>query len=123
VERPAGVCRSDPPNRFDNRLPSGSRAAKPATVGTRALCLWMESVWLLLGGGFSIQPADPILVFLERRRFVAKPPIMRVGFCLDFLGFSRPNRDFSMAYTDKREKDFASRFHRHERAIETARLV
>jgi hypothetical protein len=49
----------------------------------------MESVWLLLGGWFSIQSADLILVFLERRRFVAKPPIMRVGFAwisLDSLG-------------------------------------
>jgi hypothetical protein len=40
----------------------------------------MESVWLLLGGWFSIQSADLILVFLERRRFVAKPQILRVGF-------------------------------------------
>jgi hypothetical protein len=80
----------------------------------------MESVWLLLGGWFSIQSADPILVFLERRRFVAKSPIMRGWFCLDFLGFSRPNRDFSMAYTDKREKDSSSRFRRRERAVETA---
>jgi hypothetical protein len=29
---------------------------------------------------------------------------------LDFLGFSRPNRDFSMSYTDKSAKYFRTPF-------------
>jgi hypothetical protein len=31
---------------------------------------------------------------------------------LDFLGFSRPNRDFSMGYADFSAKNFSSRFFR-----------
>jgi hypothetical protein len=70
----------------------------------------MESVWLLLGGGspFSL----PIRFgFLGTSPFRCETPDYEGWFCLDFLGFSRPNLDFSMAYTDNREKDFSSRFH------------
>jgi hypothetical protein len=58
--------------------------------------------------------------FLGTSPFRCEIPDYEGWFCLDFLGFSRPNRDFSMAYTDKREKDFSSRFRRRERAVESA---
>jgi hypothetical protein len=50
------------------------------------------------------------LVFLGPRRFVAKTPAYKGWIILDFLGFSRPNRDFSMGYTDFSEENFSSRF-------------
>ncbi len=45
-------------------------------------------------------PARSIVwVFLARGLFVAKTPDYAYWILLDFLGFSRPNRDFSMGYT------------------------
>ena len=38
------------------------------------------------------------LGFLGPRRFAAKTPIYWLLDFLDFLGFSRPNRDLSMGY-------------------------
>jgi hypothetical protein len=61
-----------------------------------------------------------IWVFLARRRFAAKTPDFEGWISLDFLGFSRANRDFSIGYADKSEKNFSSRFCRRERAVETA---
>jgi hypothetical protein len=58
---------------------------------------------------------------LGRRRFAAKPKDYGYWISLDFLGFSRANRDFSMGYTDKTEKSFSSRFCRRERAVETVK--
>jgi hypothetical protein len=53
---------------------------------------------------------DPVWVFLERARFAAKT----LGFggwkSLDFLGFSRPNRDLSMGYTGFPRKFFPRAF-------------
>jgi hypothetical protein len=37
-------------------------------------------------------------VFLARGRFAAKTPVYEGWISLDFLGFSRPNLDFSMGY-------------------------
>src|SRR5579871_1683661 len=42
---------------------------------------------------------DPIWVFLDSYRFAANAPVYEGWIFLDFLGFSRPNRDFSMGYT------------------------
>jgi hypothetical protein len=45
--------------------------------------------------------ARSIWVFLDHRGFAPNGPKTRLGFpwiSLDFLGFSRPNRDFSMGY-------------------------
>jgi hypothetical protein len=53
--------------------------------------------------------ADP-LDFLGPRRFGAKTPAFEPWICLDFLGFSRPKRDFSMGYAGKIAKYFSSRF-------------
>ena len=39
-----------------------------------------------------------VWVFLGRRRFAANTPIPGGWISLDFLGFSRPNRDLSMGY-------------------------
>src|SRR3984957_14162478 len=79
----------------------------------------MESVWLLLDGGRDAV-RRPGLGFLGTSRFAAKT----LGFggwkSLDFLGFSRPNRDLSMGYTRFSEDFFSSRFCRRERAVETA---
>jgi hypothetical protein len=38
---------------------------------------------------------------LGREPFLVKSPDSRGWICLDFLGFSRPNRYFSMGYADK----------------------
>jgi hypothetical protein len=46
------------------------------------------------GGLFS-----SIWVFLVPDRIAAKTPAFEGWISLDFLGFSRPNRDLSMSYT------------------------
>jgi hypothetical protein len=43
-------------------------------------------------------PVDPLLGFLGGRRFALKTPENKGWILLDFLGFSRPNRAFSMGY-------------------------
>ena len=63
-----------------------------------------------------VNPVGPIWVSLACRRFAAKTPDFGGWISLDFLGFSRPNRDFSMGYEDK---VFSSRFCRRERAVQT----
>ena len=47
------------------------------------------------------------LDFLGRWLFLVKTFDFGGWICLDFLGFSRPNRDFSMSYTDKTTKIFS----------------
>jgi hypothetical protein len=42
-------------------------------------------------------------------RFAAKTPDFKPWIFLDFLGFSRPNRDFSIGYGDKTAEEFSSR--------------
>jgi hypothetical protein len=43
---------------------------------------------------------------LARGCFGAKTPVIEGWIYLDFLGFSRANRDFSMGYADKNAKQF-----------------
>jgi hypothetical protein len=45
--------------------------------------------------------------FLAGRRFAAKTPSQEGWISLDFLGFSRPNRDFSMGYEDLSLNEFS----------------
>jgi hypothetical protein len=49
-----------------------------------------------------------VWVFLTRGRFAAKAPTDERWIHLDFLGFSRPNRDFSMGYAAGSEETFFS---------------
>jgi hypothetical protein len=54
-----------------------------------------------------------------------RPPILEVGFpwiSLDFLGFSRPNRDLSMGYATFSCKPFSSRLCCREGVVGTARV-
>jgi hypothetical protein len=54
------------------------------------------------------RPCGSIWVFLARGRFAAKSLALTYWNLLDFLGFSRPNRDISMGYAGfSREKIFA----------------
>jgi hypothetical protein len=46
------------------------------------------------------------LGFLGRSHFAAKTPVYGYWITLDFLGFSRPNRDLSMGYGHKMSKVF-----------------
>ena len=55
---------------------------------------WLRSVW----------------IFLARGRFAAKTPAHEGWISLDFLGFSRPNRDLSMGYAESTAEIFSSRF-------------
>jgi hypothetical protein len=50
------------------------------------------------------------LGFLEAGRFAAKIPENDYWILLDFLGFSRQNRDFSMGYADLGRKIFLASF-------------
>jgi hypothetical protein len=51
-----------------------------------------------------------IWIFLARRRSAAKAPLRGYWILLDFLGFSRPNRDLSMGYTAKASRFFIAPF-------------
>src|SRR3984957_15537608 len=68
----------------------------------------MESVWLLLDGGRDAV-RRPGLGFLGTSRFAAKTLGFGGWISLDFLGFSRPDRDLSMGYTRFSAKIFSSR--------------
>jgi hypothetical protein len=69
----------------------------------------VESVWLLLDGGRDAV-RRPGLDFLGSHRFAAKTPDYEGWISLDFLGFPRPNRDFSMGYTRFSAKIFSRAF-------------
>jgi hypothetical protein len=58
----------------------------------------------------AVSPIDPVWVFLVGGRFAAKTLINGYWISLDFLGFSRPNRDLSMGYEDLIEKFFSLAF-------------
>jgi hypothetical protein len=47
---------------------------------------------------------------LAGRYFGEKTPVKTCWISLDFLGFSRPNRDFSMRYADKSTETFSYAF-------------
>jgi hypothetical protein len=49
------------------------------------------------------------LDFLGRWLFLVKTFDSGGWICLDFLGFSRPNRDFSMGYGEETHKTFSCR--------------
>ena len=59
--------------------------------------------------------AQYIWIFLVPCPFAAKIPIYRYWISLDFLGFSRPNRDLSMTYAAYSDKNFSCRFFPVER--------
>jgi hypothetical protein len=52
---------------------------------------------------------------LGARRFAANTPFMGYWISLDFLGFSRQNRDFSMGYKGFSAYDFSMAFAAPER--------
>jgi hypothetical protein len=64
-------------------------------------------------------PVEPFWFFLASRHFAAKTPPFDRWFSLDFLGFSRPNRDLSTRYTGFSLKNFSSRFIPGVRIAET----
>jgi hypothetical protein len=51
-----------------------------------------------------------VWVFLAPGRFAAKTPADECWIVLDFLGFARPKRDFSMSYAAQSEIGFFYRF-------------
>ena len=66
----------------------------------------MESVWLPLGNGPRV--VRPIrLGFLGPWPFRCEDPRLEGWIVLDFLGFSRPNLDFSMDYEAFSGKNFS----------------
>src|SRR5580704_13280842 len=77
---------------------------------TKLVCILMESVWLRLGSGPRRWSGRSVWVFLPLGRFAAKNPAYESWISLDFLGFSRPNRDFSMGYTAFSGKNFSPSF-------------
>jgi hypothetical protein len=56
----------------------------------------MEQVRLLFGSVLAMTDDDPIWVFLASRLFHSEGPAGAGCIVLDWLGFSRQNRDFSM---------------------------
>src|ERR1700722_2593803 len=69
--------------------------------------------------GHDAGPGRAIWFFLARRHFAAKTPPYDRWICLDFLGFSRPNRDLSMGYAGFSLEVFSSRFIPGVRIAET----
>jgi hypothetical protein len=61
-------------------------------------------VWLRLSSGCDTSARSIVWDFLARGCFAAKTPDHKGFISLDFLGFSRPNRDFSMGYAAFRRK-------------------
>jgi hypothetical protein len=60
----------------------------------------------------SVKPAAAIrrpvdLGFLDSSRFAAKTPVFEAWISLDFLGFSRQNRDLSMGYAGFSAENFS----------------
>jgi hypothetical protein len=51
-----------------------------------------------------------VWVFLADRRFATKAKLLSYWIVLDFFGFSRPNRDFSMGYERFVAKIFSDGF-------------
>jgi hypothetical protein len=69
----------------------------------------MESVYSLAAPGRApLSPVGPVWVFLAPGRLAAKRLVYEGWKSLDFLGFSRPNRDFSTGYTEQSEENFFS---------------
>jgi hypothetical protein len=68
--------------------------------GLAAFCAAASRRWL----------GRSVWIFLARGRFAAKSPDSAYWISLDFLGFSRHNRDISMSYADKGAEIFSRRF-------------
>jgi hypothetical protein len=79
-------------------FPLALRCLGSAAAATSALCLRMASVWFLLGSGPAISVRSIRLGFLGPWPFRCEDPAYEHWIVLDFLGFSRPNRYFSMGY-------------------------
>jgi hypothetical protein len=58
--------------------------------------------------GATLGPGDPVWVFLGLGRLAAKTPGFERWKSLDFLGFSRPDRAFSMGYAGFLLKEISS---------------
>jgi hypothetical protein len=64
---------------------------------------------------FSVERATALAgrsvwIFLAARSFAPKTPDYEGWISLDFLGFSRSNRDLSMGYAEITTEEFSSRF-------------
>jgi hypothetical protein len=57
--------------------------------------------------GVGLAPSRSVWVFLAGGCFAAKAPAYGPWIALDFLGFSRPNRDLSMGYADFSRRNFS----------------
>jgi hypothetical protein len=75
--------------------------------------MWMESAWLLRS----------VWVFLAGGYFAAKTPDYEGWISLDFLGFSRQNRDLSMSYEEITTEEFSSRFSRDGKTRRNGRVI
>jgi hypothetical protein len=69
----------------------------PQRMASSALCMWMESVWLLWRRAATLVRSIR-LGFLGSWLFRCENRDQEGWISLDFLGFSRPNRDLSMGY-------------------------
>ena len=102
--------------RVDDAVASALEPAKPSSTANesppiarpclRAVCVWAESAWLRLGGGPQ-GSSDAVWMFLAAGCFAAKRPDYAYWILLDFLGFSRQNRDLSMGYETFSAKNFS----------------
>jgi hypothetical protein len=79
----------------------------------------MESAWLRLGSGPRPGSRRSVWVFLATGRFAAKTPSHERWIVLDFLGFSRSNRDFSIDYGPLSGEKSIARFSRGVRGAGT----
>jgi hypothetical protein len=61
---------------------------------------------MFVGRGPAASVGRSVWFFLARAPFAAKAPANEGWIYFDFLGFSRPNRAFSMSYTGKSTKTF-----------------
>jgi hypothetical protein len=69
----------------------------------------IDAVYTPTAVGRDRGPGSARLDSLDPAPFVAKTPDYKGWICLDFLGFSRPNRDLSMSYTGKTAEIFFAR--------------
>ena len=118
-----GSDRSD--RRWPMRRPSGKRPQRPTSpsLDYRALGSGLEPVRRLGRGRRHGAPVDPIWILLFGRLFGLESFDSRDWKSLDFLGFSRPNRDLSMGCVGFSRKIFREAFPGVERAPPAERGV
>ncbi len=73
----------------------------PSRAPPCALCIGMASV--------SPPPGSGVWILLGLAVLLPKTPVFEGWISLDFLGFSRPNRDLSMGYTGITAENFSCR--------------